>query len=585
MVASVPAAGRWEGYSHVVLRGRDLKQAVLALRGRPAGNVRGLRLDSVKGLAAWWGRLPGPAQVRVAFRESEVNDYCRLPAGIDRARLSVAVGGARDIFRRVNFLTSQNLVPVIEAEALLAMKAETLKAVLDLYLHSPLVSVPVEPFHSLVEGLAGKGAVDLWRAYDEVPEEHVYISRDGRASLSARWAARGRVYGRAGAGIAGWQTSAFWREVVEYRRGLFSRLESCAVCEVFALCGGLARFGEAGNGACVRLRGPLAELGRGVAQIRKELGEDDPGPGSPRPGAGLQATVFVETRCVNDCVFCAAADVRHSGRRDTAETIRGFIRRAARAGVESLSLSGAGEPTLNPDLADHVRLARSEGIRRVVIFTNGHGLDAELLGRLVSAGVGGFLVSLHGLERSHDAAVGRPGSFREALAAMDLIAAAGTELTVNTCVTRLNLKELRGIADTAAARNPVMHSLAFPEWNGNAPRNDELMCSYRELADELKSFPFAAYPHLALDNVPSCVANPKAPRTEDGTPILYHDPLVEHTVDRKMNLGRNVYLETCRLVDCPWMGKCQGVDPAYVASRGQAEFASLCADMDLGDQG
>lgn len=67
-------------------------------------------------------------------------------------------------------------------------------------------------------------------------------------------------------------------------------------------------------------------------------------------------------------------------------------------GVESVSLHGSGEPTLNSDMPDAVRLVKARGLS-CVSFTNGYRLDEALSRRLIEAGIDVLRVSAIGPER------------------------------------------------------------------------------------------------------------------------------------------------------------------------------------------
>ncbi|MBP7126258.1 radical SAM protein [Myxococcota bacterium] len=130
--------------------------------------------------------------------------------------------------------------------------------------------------------------------------------------------------------------------------------------------------------------------------------------------------------CNNRCGFCPQPPLRACGPGwidpDTAE-MRRRIEEAFARGYRELAFSG-GEPTIRPDLAELVSLARGLGFTRVSITTNGRRLLYRDYARsLIEAGLTGVSISLHGpVPEIHDALTGVPGSFRQAVAGLRTIA-------------------------------------------------------------------------------------------------------------------------------------------------------------------
>ncbi len=124
------------------------------------------------------------------------------------------------------------------------------------------------------------------------------------------------------------------------------------------------------------------------------------------PPSGLVRTGF---RCNQDCGFCwQSRDWPGYG----PEQVRTWIEDLAEAGVVDLSISG-GEPTLDRALVEHVRHARSLGMRSVVIETNAIqiGKRPALASELHDAGLTRAFVSFHSPEaEASDRATRAPGT-------------------------------------------------------------------------------------------------------------------------------------------------------------------------------
>ncbi len=70
---------------------------------------------------------------------------------------------------------------------------------------------------------------------------------------------------------------------------------------------------------------------------------------------------------------------------------------AIQYGVNSVSLHGSGEPTLNADMPDAVREVKSRGLK-CLSFTNGYRLDERISRRLIEAGIDVLRVSAIGAD-------------------------------------------------------------------------------------------------------------------------------------------------------------------------------------------
>jgi len=319
----------------------------------------------------------------------------------------------------------------------------------------------------------------------------------------------------------------------------FFRNERCIFCEFYPLCGG--HFADA---PCEGLKDRFAELRRAVLRFRHHR----------------SATVFVSFTCVNNCVFCAPADKRKE-RPLSKEEIINFIDDVSENGCISLSLSGAGEPTLNPDLTEIVRFAKSKGIPFISVQTNGHNLTPELLKDLVNSGVTHFLVSLHGNDISHDLNVGRKGSYPEAISAIERITAEGLPFTVNTCITKYNIDHLEWVLDKVKALNPgARHMLSFPEISGNAIKNLDVIPDMKEAAEAVMRA-FSKGHRFLAEGLPLCLIK-GFPRN-----MIIRSSITMYKDNKTDKWGsNNIYIDLCNR--CPERRGCEGINGNYYRIKG-----------------
>jgi radical SAM protein with 4Fe4S-binding SPASM domain len=145
--------------------------------------------------------------------------------------------------------------------------------------------------------------------------------------------------------------------------------------------------------------------------------------------------------CGSDCL--RAADTRHELTTDEALAAFRAAARAARDPSEVIVAITGGEPLLRRDLFVVAHAIRQTGMR-VGLVTNGLRLDKEAVVRAAAAGIESVSVSIDGLEATHDALRGLPGSFARATRAVELLARAGflKALQVSTSVSPAALSEL-----------------------------------------------------------------------------------------------------------------------------------------------
>ncbi len=118
--------------------------------------------------------------------------------------------------------------------------------------------------------------------------------------------------------------------------------------------------------------------------------------------------VFPTTFCNFKCVYCAHSLGRVGMREqygfepqtmslDTYDKVLAQLKEFSRP-LKLLSLTGHGEPMLNKNLPEMVRLAKEAGVaQRIEIISNASLLTPELSDTLISAGLDGLRVSLQGM--------------------------------------------------------------------------------------------------------------------------------------------------------------------------------------------
>jgi len=288
------------------------------------------------------------------------------------------------------------------------------------------------------------------------------------------------------------------------------------------------------------------------------------------------AHVLISRSCVNNCVFCTVADKRAKGLFLTKEQVNAFMRQCAVSGVRHFVFSGVGEPTLDPHFEEYLSSAGRLGFREICLFTNGHALTLEQARRWREAGLTSVLLSLHGMEQGHDRNVQREGAFGEAVRALDIYAECGFKVTVNTCLTRLNLTEIPQLRHLISHYPVKMHTLAFPEWSGNARRFVDSMLDYSEVVAATDTLVPDGDKITYFDNIPYCLVRRKTRELQGASPVRLLDGAGAKEIRPS---STKVFPRDCSERRCPLLNVCPGFEREYIATRGWGDLEQRSGDF------
>ncbi len=180
--------------------------------------------------------------------------------------------------------------------------------------------------------------------------------------------------------------------------------------------------------------------------------------------------IQVTRQCNQHCRFCSNPPVEAQR---TIEEARELVDELLESGYHGVILTG-GEPTLEPSLPELIAHCRDVGLP-VRMITNGVRLfDAELLDRLIDAGLGHCHLSLHSHKPEvQDSLTGNPGGFDKVVEALTHLTARSKRITVdlNITINRANADHLDGLVSMVIERFPSIRHFVF---NGLDPDTDRL---------------------------------------------------------------------------------------------------------------
>lgn len=189
----------------------------------------------------------------------------------------------------------------------------------------------------------------------------------------------------------------------------------------------------------------------------------------------------ITLKCNLACNHCGsrAGDARPEEL--TTEEALDLVHQLAEVGIEEVTLIG-GEAYLRPDF---LRIA--EEITRLemvaTITTGGLALSHHLAKKMKEVGFKGVSVSVDGLEATHDALRGIPGSWMAALRAIRAVKEAGIPVACNTQINRHSWRELPKLYEVL--RDAGIHSwqIQFTVPMGNAADNIDILLQPYELPE------------------------------------------------------------------------------------------------------
>jgi hypothetical protein len=182
------------------------------------------------------------SRVRVNIQNQDMFDANLLRDKFLASDIIFCVIPNSKLLRQVNYLTSFGFRVHVDAAAETLFENQ-LETVLDFYMHNPFLSVPIEPFHTLLRTICQKLRYkhNLWHIEMENAETDFYIEDNGAITLSKRWSTHGRNYGDITQPWAEIVNSDLHHELLSFQSELFRSKKPCIFCFHLGLCGGFLR--------------------------------------------------------------------------------------------------------------------------------------------------------------------------------------------------------------------------------------------------------------------------------------------------------------------------------------------------------
>lgn len=237
----------------------------------------------------------------------------------------------------------------------------------------------------------------------------------------------------------------------------------------------------------------------------------------------MSAILSIETgfSCNALCGFCPQLGYRgkQSGGLEpdlSTEEIRERIRFGARNGYRQIGFSG-GEPTIRKDFIDLIAYARSQGFRLIAVTTNGMMMGyPAFAAACVRAGLNSINLSINGhTARLHDAMMRTPGSFDQAMKALDNLKILREHSAVRLEIMSMSLAAPQVVGHFAdiirltGHKGVKLHMIQpFLMSKGNTHLAHHYLTSYEAVAQAIREGVVAARQHggrIKLFNTPVCL--------------------------------------------------------------------------------
>ncbi len=240
----------------IVVRAHDPTDFPKHLSDVDIERVRYLQLLSLKGdmtcLARWGEKIP--VDLVMTDPEKEFPLLYGLSGLLNKHLVRVSVPPVPGFSKAIKLAASLNFaVKITGGQPAAALDREMTEA-LNLYLHHPAVSQPIEYFHSLLGAFFHEKTSSLLTIQEEDPTYFRYITDRGEETVSERLAAQG---------IIGETTIAtFIRELPEAS-------EECPDCEFLPHCQGYFKWPER-NYSCGLVRRMFGALKNAAEELKKD---------------------------------------------------------------------------------------------------------------------------------------------------------------------------------------------------------------------------------------------------------------------------------------------------------------------------
>ena len=179
----------------------------------------------------------------------------------------------RHLLKKVNFLCGLGFPVHIDASAEYE-EACALDETAEFYLYNKLLTVSIEPFHSLIQTQIRGDGFTLWDTEYEKANYNFFVDEFERISLSPRWAASEIYFGRIENSWDKIVESRAMQSLISLKQNIFKKRNDCVFCAHFTICHGYLRA-IVPDWPCQKWQSAFDILATGTENARKLLSRFD----------------------------------------------------------------------------------------------------------------------------------------------------------------------------------------------------------------------------------------------------------------------------------------------------------------------
>lgn len=164
-----------------------------------------------------------------------------------------------------------------------------------------------------------------------------------------------------------------------------------------------------------------------------------------------EADINITNACNLNCIHCAFSSGAKSKESLSLDVFKKLVDGLIPLGLEDMHLTG-GEPTIHPHLEEMITYAVGKNVN-VRLISNGYVLSEEKLIRFKNAGLKSIMISLDGLEKTHNMIRGKADAFERTVNTIKVAKKLGYNVRVNAVISKNNCKELKDLILFVASLN------------------------------------------------------------------------------------------------------------------------------------
>lgn len=211
------------------------------------------------------------------------------------------------------------------------------------------------------------------------------------------------------------------------------------------------------------------------------------------PDSTKRVMIDVGRKCNVGCKFCYyhyLGDLSKQGWSNV-NNLKIRIDQSYQIGDNYIDFTG-GEPTIYPFITELIQYGLEKNMKSCII-TNGQ-INELQIEKILNAGIDDFLVSVHGLNSTHDYLVGKPGAYKQ-LEKFLAIVSKRTSFRFNLVLNKYNQDELFEIAEWMSKWNPSIVNFinmnVHYEWKNNLESVFNVIADLKKVEIQLnKVIPF-----------------------------------------------------------------------------------------------